>query len=150
MSAAKSGSEKKSVRHYILDANAVLRYLDPEAPGGNEKITALFLEAKAGAVHIGLSVVNLGEVIYTLLKSEPESRVFQIIRELRQVISIAEADIARTTHAALLKYRYKMGCADSFAAALAIEYSATLVSADPVFEKLGRQLKWMKLPRFRE
>ncbi|MBV8113532.1 MAG: PIN domain-containing protein [Silvibacterium sp.] len=137
------------MRHYILDANAVLRYLDPEAPGGNEKITALFLEAKAGAVGIGISVVNLGEVIYTLLKSETESRVFQIIRELRQVIFIADADVDRTVQASILKYRYKLGYADSFAAALAIEYNATLVSADPMFEKLERKLKWMKLPRFR-
>jgi predicted nucleic acid-binding protein len=40
------------------------------------------------------------------------------------------------------------GYADSFAAALAIEYGATLVSADPAFEKLEKKLKWMKLPRF--
>ena len=137
------------MKHYILDANALLRYLDPEAPGGNEKIIALFLEARADAVRLVMSVVNLGEVIYTLLKSEPESRVLQMIRDLRQVISIADADVERTVQASILKYRYKLGYADSFAAALAIEYNATIVSADPVFEKLERQLKWMKLPRFR-
>jgi predicted nucleic acid-binding protein len=52
--------------------------------------------------------------------------------------------------AAGLKYRYKLGYADSFAAALAMEYNATVVSADSSFEKLGKKLKWMKLPRFRE
>lgn len=75
------------MKHYILDANAVLRYLDPEAPGGNEKMTALFLEAKADASHLMMSVVNLGEVLYTLLKSEPE-RALQVIRQLQQVLSI--------------------------------------------------------------
>ncbi len=137
------------MKHYILDANAVLRYLDPEAPGGNEKMTALFLEAKADASHVMMSVVNLGEVLYTLLKSEPEERALQMIRQLQQVVSIADADVDRTTQAAILKYRYKLGYADSFAAALAMEYNATLVSADPSFEKLERKLKWMKLPRFR-
>jgi len=137
------------VKHYILDANAVLRYLDPEAPGGNEKMTALFLEAKADASHLMMSVVNLGEVLYTLLKSEPEERALQVIRQLQQVLSIADADVDRTVQASILKYSYKLGYADSFAAALAIEYSATLVSADPSFEKLKRKLKWMKLPQSR-
>ena len=140
---------KIGVKHYILDANAVLRYLDPEAPGGNEKMTALFVEAKAGASHLMMSAVNLGEVLYTLLKSEPEERALQMIRQLQQAISIAEADFDRTVQASILKYRYKLGYADSFAAALAIEYDATVVSADPSFEKLERKLKWMKLPRFR-
>ena len=137
------------MKHYILDANAVLRYLDPEAPGGNEKMTALFLEAKADASHVMMSVVNLGEVLYTLLKSEPEERALQVIRQLQQVLSIADADVDRTVQASILKYSYKLGYADSFAAALAIEYSATLVSADPSFEKLKRKLKWMKLPQSR-
>lgn len=137
------------MKHYILDANAVLRYLDPEAPGGNEKMTALFLEAKADASHLMMSVVNLGEVLYTLLKSEPEERALQVIRQLQQVLSIADADVDRTVQASILKYSYKLGYADSFAAALAIEYSATLVSADPSFEKLKRKLKWMKLPQSR-
>jgi predicted nucleic acid-binding protein len=72
-----------------------------------------------------------------------------MIRQLQQAISIAEADFDRTVQASILKYRYKLGYADSFAAALAIEYDATVVSADPSFEKLERKLKWMKLPRFR-
>jgi len=137
------------VRDYVLDANAVLRYLDPEAPGGNEKITALFHEARVDAIRLRMSVINFGEVLYTLLKSEPESRVLQMIRQLQQVISIADADVERTTQAAVLKYRYKLGYVDSFAAVLAMEYDATLVSADPSFEKLGKKLKWMRLPRFR-
>ena len=133
----------------FLDDNALVRYLDPEAPGGNEKITALFYAAGAAEIQLRMSVVNLGEVVYILLKTEAETRALQIVRELQQVVSIADADIDRTKQAAILKYRYKMGYADSFAAALAMEYNATLVSADPVFEKLERKLKWMKLPRFR-
>jgi ribonuclease VapC len=96
-----------------------------------------------------MSVIHLGEVLYILMKSVDEARALQAIRELRQVISIADADVERTTQAAILKYRYKLGYADSFAAALAMEYDATVVSADPSFEKLGKKLRWMKLPRFR-
>jgi hypothetical protein len=62
-----------------------------------------------------VSVINLGEVFYILMKSVDETRALQAIRELRQVISIADADMERTTQAA------KLGYADSFAAALAME-----------------------------
>jgi ribonuclease VapC len=116
---------------------------------GGEKIRSLVLNAEQGTTHLSMSVINLGEALYVLLKSFEEGRALQMIRELRQVISIADADVERTVQASILKYRYKLGYADSFAAALAIEYNATLVSADPAFEKLERKLKWMKLPRFR-
>jgi hypothetical protein len=36
-----------------------------------------------------------------------------------------------------------LGHADSFAAMLAVTLKATLVSADPSFEKLGKTLKWV-------
>ncbi|HEX3473097.1 MAG TPA: type II toxin-antitoxin system VapC family toxin [Silvibacterium sp.] len=135
------------MKHYVLDANAVLRYL--MGADGGEKIRSLVLNAEQGTTHLSMSVINLGEALYVLLKSFEEGRALQMIRELRQVISIADADVERTVQASILKYRYKLGYADSFAAALAIEYNATLVSADPAFEKLERKLKWMKLPRFR-
>ena len=135
------------MKHYILDANAVLFYLRLPAGEGSDKIAALIREAEQGTTRLSMSVVNLGEVLYTLLKSIDEARALQMIRELQQVISVAGADVERTVQAAILKHRYKMGYADSFAAALAIEQNGTLVSADPVFEKLERKLKWMKLPR---
>jgi hypothetical protein len=31
---------------------------------------------------------------------------------------------------------------------LAVTLKATLVSADPSFEKLGKMLKWVRLPKF--
>jgi predicted nucleic acid-binding protein len=59
-----------------------------------------------------------------------------------------EADTKRTLEATTLKHQYKIGYADSFAAALALASKATLVSADPTFEKVGKSLKWMRLPQF--
>jgi predicted nucleic acid-binding protein len=137
------------VKHYILDANAVLLYLMGPGHNGAEKVRSLVLDAEQDSILLSMSVINLGEVLYTLLKSEPEDRALLKIRDLKQVVAIANADVERTVQASLLKYQYKLGYADSFAAALAIEYNATLVSADPAFEKLERKLKWMKLPRFR-
>jgi predicted nucleic acid-binding protein len=58
-----------------------------------------------------------------------------------------DADAQRTTEAARLKHRYKLGYADSFAASLALASNATLISADPTFEKVGKPLKWVRLPQ---
>jgi predicted nucleic acid-binding protein len=43
-----------------------------------------------------------------------------------------------------------LGYADCFAAALAMRRDATLVTADPDFVKLGKQLKILALPRHKE
>jgi predicted nucleic acid-binding protein len=49
--------------------------------------------------------------------------------------------------AGILHIRYKLGLADCFAAELATRTGATLVTADPEFAKLGKQLKVLALPR---
>ena len=47
-----------------------------------------------------------------------------------------------------MKHQFRLGYADSFAAGLALASKATLVSADPSFEKIGKSLKWIRLPKF--
>jgi predicted nucleic acid-binding protein len=47
----------------------------------------------------------------------------------------------------MLRIRYKLGFADCFAAELCIRTGATLVTADPDFERLGKQLRILALPR---
>jgi hypothetical protein len=63
-------------------------------------------------------------------------------------VTLIDADAKKTIEAASLKHQYKLGYADSFAASLALSSKATLVSADPSFEKVGKALKWMRLPKF--
>jgi predicted nucleic acid-binding protein len=139
------------VREYVLDANAAIRYFTPEPNDpGAEKVDKLIEDAKNGRSRIWMSVVNLGEVFYILLRRLREDEALKYIDILQQAALIHTPDVDHTIAAARLKHGYKFGYADSFAAALAIEKDATLVSADPVFERLERKLKWMKLPRFRE
>ena len=92
---------------------------------------------------------TLGEVFYTLRKSNNEASASQMVSTLRGIASVIEINPETAIQAAELKYRYKLGYADSFAATLALERKATLVSADPDFEKLGKALKWMKLRPYR-
>jgi predicted nucleic acid-binding protein len=136
------------VKEYVLDSNAVLRYFGVSAGQGTDKIRALFQQAERGQARLSMSVVNLGEVLYVLLKHVSEQQVRHYVQALQRVATMVEADAAQALRAAEMKHNYKLGYADSFAATLSVTLKATLVSADPAFEKLGKSLKWMRLPKF--
>jgi predicted nucleic acid-binding protein len=77
-----------------------------------------------------------------------QSRARHYVLVLQHVVTMVEADTAQALGAAQMKHKYKLGYADSFAAMLALTLKATLVSADPAFERLGKTLKWVRLPKF--
>jgi predicted nucleic acid-binding protein len=61
-------------------------------------------------------------------------------------IEVLDATTQRAFQAADMKAKYKLYYADSFAAALAAEYKATLVTSDSDFRKLGQgfPVLWLK------
>ncbi|MGC1872873.1 MAG: PIN domain-containing protein [Acidobacteriaceae bacterium] len=136
------------MKEYVLDANAVIRYFAVGDGQGGEKVRGLFEDAERGHVRLFMSVINMGEVFYILLKHIGEQRALHYVQVLQHAVTMIDADANRTIEAATLKHQYKLGYADSFAAALALASKATLVSADPSFEKVGKSLKWMRLPKF--
>jgi predicted nucleic acid-binding protein len=56
-------------------------------------------------------------------------------------------DRERASRAAALKQKHALGYADAFAAELAIERGAWLVTADPEFQKIGKALSVYTLAR---
>lgn len=136
------------MKHYVLDANAVLRYFAVGDGQGGEKVRSLFEQAERNQAQLSMSVMNMGEVFYILLKHIGEQRALHYIQVLQHAVTMIDADANSTIDAATLKHQYKLGYANSFAAALALASKATLVSADPSFEKVGKSLKWMRLPKF--
>jgi predicted nucleic acid-binding protein len=56
-------------------------------------------------------------------------------------------DRERASRAGALKQKHSLGYADAFAAELAIDRGAWLVTADPEFEKVGKALSVYSLPR---
>jgi predicted nucleic acid-binding protein len=136
------------MKDYVLDANAVIRYFAVGDGQGGDKVRGLFEQAERNQVRLSMSVINMGEVFYILLKHIGEPRALHYIQVLRHAVTMIDADASRTIAAAALKHRYRLGYADSFAVALALESKATLVSADPSFEKVGKVLQWMRLPKF--
>lgn len=130
---------------YVLDANAMVRYMTRTAD--SERVKALFTRASTGDARLLISVVNWGEVIYTLAKRIGLTEVIADLKAIGAALETVGVEEDMAQEAAKLKYHFKLGYADSFAAALAIQMSATLVSADPDFAKLGKRLKWMQLAR---
>lgn len=136
------------MKDYVLDASAVIRYFGVGDAQGGEKVRGLFEQAERSQARLFMSVINMGEVLYVLLKHVGEQRAFHYVQALRHAVTMVDADANKTIEAATLKRQYKLGYADSFAASLALASKATLVSADRSFEKLGTSLKWMRLQKF--
>ena len=95
-----------------------------------------------------MSAVNWGEVFYAEWRTRGEAQAWQAETALQEMpIAIMGVDRERATRAAALKQKHNLGYADAFAAELAIERGAWLVTADPEFSKVGKTLSLYTLPR---
>jgi len=133
------------MKNYILDANALVRYI--RGTEGAQKVEGILQQSQRGLAHISMSVINLGEVYYIVMRYLGEPVAAKTVNALRHVVSFVPVDLDEAIEAAKLKEKFKMGYADSFAAALTLRLNGVLVSADPVFDKLGKSIKLLKLPR---
>jgi predicted nucleic acid-binding protein len=122
-----------------------MRFLQ-KAPGF-EKVSDLFRKQAAGEVKLLISVVNRGEVLYGLARRVGIEQAKSALATLAGFVEAVDIRQEDADAAAILKWRYKLGFADCFAAELAIREEATLVTADPDFANLGKQLKILALPR---
>jgi predicted nucleic acid-binding protein len=133
------------VKEYVLDANALVR-LYRNAPGA-DTVDRLVRQAKAGKALLSISVVNLSEVLYILSRYIRPDEALRFIEKTQDAVQAISVDQRASQDAAMLRIRYKLGFADCFAAEQALRIGATLVTADPDFERLGKRLKVLELPR---
>jgi len=134
------------VKKYVLDANALLVLLI-DRPGAH-RMTRLLEQAKRQGLRVFLSAVNWGEVFYALWRVRGEVEARRLIRRVEELpVTVVPVDRERATLAGELKMVHGLGYADSFAASLALELRATLITADPDFRKVGSKLKVEFLPR---
>jgi predicted nucleic acid-binding protein len=134
------------VKEYVLDANAVIRYLI-KGPG-IETLDRIFAQAQRGEAILAMSVINRGEALYVLARRVGLLEAIEAFRALSHYVEPVDVNDRLATEAATLKFTYKLGYADCFAVGLAIRRGATLVTADSDFAKLGKQLKVLALPRY--
>lgn len=133
------------MKDYVLDANALVGFFRKRE--GAAKIRELLIQADKGQVSLRISVVNLAEVLYITARYSSLEEARRLVRKVQALVVFESPDTEQALATAELKYRYKLGLADCFAAELAIRLAATLVTADPEFARLGKQLKVLALSR---
>jgi predicted nucleic acid-binding protein len=138
---------RPGTRRYVLDANALIGLFE-DREGIAEKVERLLGDALLRDVPLLMSAVNWGEVFYTEWRYRGEAKAREAETNLQDLpITIIAADRDRATRAAALKQKHGLGYAHAFAAELAIERGAWLVTADPEFAKVGEALSVYSLPR---
>jgi PIN domain nuclease of toxin-antitoxin system len=102
----------------VLDASALLRFLDDEA--GAERIPELFQAHAASEARILLSAIHYGEVIGLSYKRGGQSRVDRIDARLKSPkIEIVAADGTRAALSGIIHVIRRIPYADSFGVQLA-------------------------------
>jgi len=93
-----------------------------------------------------MSVVNWGEVYYSIWRAHGEKAATVKIQQIAQLpIQVSGVDMELAKLAASLKAQHNLPYADCFAAALAQAQKAILVTSDKDFErvKTGLKIHWV-------
>ena len=123
------------MEEYVLDSYALLAYFNSE-PSGSD-VLKLFEAARDQKVILYLSQINMGEIFYIVMRLRGIEKAQDTLKALHDLpIILCEASETRILAAAELKAQYPISYADAFAAALAQELGASLVSGDPEFKVL--------------
>jgi len=130
---------------YVLDSFAVLALLAKEP--GSERVRKLLANAEADPPSVFMTWVNVGEVAYIVERRWGKGRVYQVLGALEATaLEIREAGRELALTAAGIKARHALAYADAFAAALATQEDAVLVTGDPEFRQLDGDLSVDWLP----
>lgn len=130
-----------STSRYVLDSYALLAWLQDES--GYTRVDALLIDASRGRVQLHMSLINLVEVQYRVMRTDPDApQTLAVVANLP--ISFASADeyIAEVVQ---LKAKYPMSLADCFAATLAQDLDCPLITGDPEFKKVEQfvKIEWL-------
>ena len=124
----------------VLDAYALMAFFEDES--GADFVRGLILKAEEDGINLLMSVVNLGEVWYSIARTNSSETADQYVNEIQgMAIEIVDADWKLTHQAATFKVSGNISYGDCFAAALAKERKAELVTGDKEFKVLQNEIK---------
>jgi len=128
------------MKTYVLDASALMTFFQ-NRPGA-DKVEEILTGATDTERPLAMSVVNWGEVYYSIWRAHGEKAAAAKLQEIAQLpIQVFDVDLEFAKLAATLKAQYNLPYADSFAAALAQARKSTVVTSDKDFERAGAALK---------
>jgi len=124
---------------FVLDSWAIMAYWEGEPAA--EQVADIIANAHEEDIPLFMSVVNVGEVWYILAREASEAEANKSIHELGQLgIEFVDADWTLAHEAAGFKSKHKMSFADCFAAALAKQKKAHLVTGDKEFKEVEEDI----------
>lgn len=125
---AVTGSSK--LKEYVLDSYALLAYLEGETGAG--RMVELLKQAADKKSRLFMSSINLGEVAYIVERERGLAKAQETLARIDELpIMVVDADRTAVLEAAHLKAGCPVAYADCFAAALALDKNAVLVTGDP-------------------
>ena len=133
----------------VLDAHALMVLFNDEP--GAEEVEKILLKAEKGNPRLLMSVINWGEIYYSIMRGASEeiadSKSHEIAGMPLELVPVDSRDLELVRQAAVFKATKKMSYADCFAAALAKTRNAELVTGDSEFKVVEGELKsirWLK------
>jgi predicted nucleic acid-binding protein len=120
---------------YVLDSFALLAYFQAEPAA--LKVRDLLRQARDDEAGVFLSLINLGEILYTVERKLGREASHEILQDVLTLpVRVAEVTMDRVVSAARIKAGFPISYADAFAAALALELTAPVVTGDPEFKRV--------------
>ena len=124
---------------FALDCSALMTVYE-NRPGAT-KVATLLQQASDGRTKLLMSVINWGELHYSMWRTQDPGVARQVLDEISQLpIAIVPADLDQTRLASELKAQHHLPYVDCFAASLALQRHATLVTSDSDFSVLRKKL----------
>jgi predicted nucleic acid-binding protein len=129
----------------VLDAWPVCKWLQGDRKIAG-RIASLLEDAAAGRIELFMSLINAGEVFYTIAKQREMTEAEDFLNKVLpgMPITTLTPDSALIIEAARWKAKTKIACAGGFALATAARLKARLVTGDPEMKGLRTDLvEWI-------
>lgn len=128
----------------IIDSWAVLAFLHKEP--SCHAVKDVLQQAKQRKIRILMSLYNVAEVYYKLIRTAGIDEARKTIESLRNIpIDFTSLDEQRIFHAAEIKGKYPVAFGDCIAVALAQEHTAPILTGDPEYRRIEHlvSIRWL-------
>jgi predicted nucleic acid-binding protein len=128
------------MKHFVLDSFALLVFFEQQKDW--KKVERFLIDASRDTIELLMSGINYGEVFYITAQREGAEEANRVMKAVDTLpIRIIYPDREQTIASAEIKANGGISYADCFAASLTIKHKATLITGDPEFKKLVKEIK---------
>jgi ribonuclease VapC len=126
----------------VLDSWALMAYYNGEPSA--DAVEEILFQGSQGRHHLYMSVINWAEIYTAYARGDSEAAAEAKTREIAtlsiQIVGVGD-DLKLARQAAIFKSRGGISYGDAYAAALAKEKKAELVTGDVEFKRLDKEIK---------